>query len=149
MINGYVNPFRDDRNAHGGGLLIYVREDIPCKRLTTKNISGDIEGIFIELNINKCKWLLMGGYNPNKESISYFLSHVSKIIDMYLKDYENIILIGDFNSTVNENSMSEFGQIYNLHNLINEPTCYKNPNNPSSIEMISQIGKIVLKTQQI
>ena len=69
------------------------------------------------------KWLLMGGYNPNKECISYFLSHVSKIIDMCLKDYENMILIDDFNSTVYEHSMSEFCQIYNLHNLINEPTC--------------------------
>ena len=136
MINGYANPFRDDRNSYGGGLLIYVREDIPCKRLTTKNISGDIEGIFIELNINKCKWHLMGGYNPNKESNSHILSHVSKIIDMYLKDYENIILIGDFNSTVNEHSMSEFCQIYNLHNPINEQTFYKNPNNPSSTDMI-------------
>ena len=33
-------------------------------------------------------------------------------------------------------NMSEFCQIYNLHNLINDPTCYKNPNNPSSIDMI-------------
>ena len=86
-----ISETKLDESSHGGGLLIYVREDIPCKRLTTKNISEDIEGIFIELNINKCKWLLMDGYTPNKESISYFLSHVSKIIDMYLKVYENII----------------------------------------------------------
>ena len=32
--------------------------------------------------------------------------------------------------------MSEFCQLHNLHNLIKEPTCYKNPNNPSSIDMI-------------
>ena len=136
MIDGYSIPFREDRNSHGGGLLIYVREDIPCKRLKTINVSGDIEAIFIEVNIRNCKWLLMGGYNPNNENISYFLSNVSKIIDTYLKDYENIILIGDFNSSVTEHTMSEFCQMYNLHNLINEPTCYKNPNNPSSIDVI-------------
>ena len=54
---------------------------------------------------------------------------------MYLKDYENIILRGDFNSPVSEIT-SKFCQTYNLCNLITEPTCYKNPNNPSSIDVI-------------
>ena len=78
----------------------------------------------------------MGGYNPNNDSIIYFLSRVSKGMDMYLNDYQNIILLGHFNSPITNHTMSEFCQRYNLHNLINEPTCYKNPNNPSSIDMI-------------
>ena len=53
-----------------------------------------------------------------------------------MKDYENIILLGDFNSPVTELTRNEFCQTYNLYNLITEPTCYKNPNNPSSIDMI-------------
>ena len=136
MIDGYSSPFREDRNSHGGGLLIYIREDIPCKRLKTPNISSDIEGIFIELNLNNNKWLLMGGYNPNNERTTYFFNQISKAIDMYLKDYENIILIGDFNTTIAETTTSDFCQMYNLQNLINETTCYKNPKNPSSIDMI-------------
>ena len=88
MIDGYSTPFREDRNSHGGGVLIYVREDIPFKRIKTDKTSGDIEGIFIELNISNNKWFLMGGYNPNNQSTTYFFSHVSKVIDMYLKDYE-------------------------------------------------------------
>ena len=54
-------------NPYGGGLLSYVTEDIPCKRLKTNNVSGDIEGIFLELNIGTTKWFLMEGrgvYNP-------------------------------------------------------------------------------------
>ena len=35
MIDGYSLPFREDRNSLGRGLLIYAREDIPCKRLKT------------------------------------------------------------------------------------------------------------------
>ena len=98
MIPGYSMPFRKDRNSHGGGLLIYVREEIPCKMLKTNNVPGDIEGIFLELNIDNNKWLVMGGggYNPNNDNTSHFLNHVSKVIDMYMKDYENIILLGDF-----------------------------------------------------
>ena len=31
-IEGYSAPYRLDRNRNGGGILIYVREDIPCKK---------------------------------------------------------------------------------------------------------------------
>ena len=83
-----------DRNAHGG-LIVYIREEIPCMELNMLNLPKDIEGIFIELNINRNKWFLMGGYNPSKDSISYFLGLISKVMDANLSDYENIILIGD------------------------------------------------------
>ena len=32
--------------------------------------------------------------------------------------------------------MNEFCGIYNLRNLVNKPTCFKNPNNPSNIDLI-------------
>ena len=61
-IDGFCKPFRSDRNANGGGVLIYVREDIPCKQLNRHSFSEGIEGIFVELNFRKCKWLLFGTY---------------------------------------------------------------------------------------
>ena len=33
FIDGFGKPSRLDRNTYGGGLLIYVRTDIPCKQL--------------------------------------------------------------------------------------------------------------------
>ena len=30
VIQSYSTPFRLDRNQNEGGLLLYVREDIPC-----------------------------------------------------------------------------------------------------------------------
>ena len=33
ILGGYSKPFRLDRNRNGGGLLVYIREDIPCKEL--------------------------------------------------------------------------------------------------------------------
>ena len=32
-IPGYKKPFRKDRNAHGGGIIVYVREDIHSRKL--------------------------------------------------------------------------------------------------------------------
>ena len=31
LLNGHSTPFRIDRNAHGRGVVFYVREDIPSK----------------------------------------------------------------------------------------------------------------------
>ena len=31
FIDGYHSPFRYDQNGNGGGILLYVRQDIPAK----------------------------------------------------------------------------------------------------------------------
>ena len=40
------------------------------------------------------------------------------LIFTFFPIYDNIILLGDFNSEVTEQSMSEFCNIYNLKNLV-------------------------------
>ena len=45
-------------------------------------------------------------------------------------------MIGGFNSDVNQSCMKAFCESYNLSSLIKEPTCYKNPQNPSCIDLI-------------
>ena len=36
MIPGFTTPFRYNRSCNGGGLLLYVREDIPAKIIKTE-----------------------------------------------------------------------------------------------------------------
>ena len=43
---------------------------------------------------------------------------------------------GYFNLEANSITMSVFSDTYNLKNLIKEPTCYKNPNKPSCIDLM-------------
>ena len=64
LIDGFGKTFRLERNAFGGGLLVYVRSDIPCKQLNKHGFSNNIEGIFVEINFRKSKWLLLGTYHP-------------------------------------------------------------------------------------
>ena len=135
-MEGYSTPFRLDRNCFGGGIAVYTRSDIPCKEIKTQNLPGDIESLFIEINLHNTKWLLICGYNPHKEHISYFLSQISKSLDTLISKYDNLLIIGDFNSEISEEAMNDFSQMYNLKNLIKEPTCFKNPNNPSSIDIM-------------
>ena len=85
MINGYSEPYRFDRNRNEGGVLIYIREDIPSKLLAI--ISYHIEGIFVELNLRKKKCLLFGSYHPPSQSDEHFFHQVKKVLDIYSKLY--------------------------------------------------------------
>ena len=99
-------------------------------------MANDIEGIFIELNFRRNKWLLMGTYHPPSQCTKYFYSEVGKVLDNYANTYENILLMGDFNEKETETNTIHFFEKYNLKNLVKEPTCYKNPENPSCIDLI-------------
>ena len=39
-----------------------------------------------------------GGYNPAKESTSYFLNHVSKNLDKTFANYDHVLILGDPNA---------------------------------------------------
>ena len=56
QIDQYLSPheFRKDRNGEGGGILIYIRKGIPCKRLKKYEPLG-IESIIVELRIGSAK----------------------------------------------------------------------------------------------
>ena len=96
LIKGYNAPYRMDRNSHGGGIMLYVREDITSKLL---NCEKEIEGLYVELSTRKTKWLLSCSYNPNKNSINKHLEILSTNLALYSSKYENIIIIGDFKDT--------------------------------------------------
>ena len=50
--------------------------------------------------------------------------------------YENMTLIGNFNLNRHKNKLLHyFTEIFNLKNLVNEPTCFK-LQNPSMIDLI-------------
>ena len=49
MLKNYGISCRPDRNSNGGGLLLYVHEDIPSKFLEVKS-NCNIESICVEVN---------------------------------------------------------------------------------------------------
>ena len=79
LIEGYSKPFRLDRSRNGVGLLVYIREDIPCKELKSYSFAEDIEGIFIEINLRKCKWLLFATYHPPSQCGKYFFIILAEV----------------------------------------------------------------------
>ena len=137
-IEGFSSPYRKDRSQNGqngGGILLYIRDHIASKRLNPRPLE-DIECLCVEIKIYKKSWLIFGTYNPNKNLISNHTSMLGKSIDLLTPLYDNIVILGDFNSEVSEDIMDEFCCTYNLKSLIKEATCFKNPHKPSCIDLI-------------
>ena len=68
--------------------------------------------------------------------IDHHLDCKNCLIDEYINTYENFIFIGDFNATLVENAMKNFCNLNDLKSLINVPTCFKNFDKPTCIDLI-------------
>ena len=135
LINGFKRPFRLDRNSRGGGVLIYVRTDIPCKQLDNHDFPEGIEGIFVEINLRKSKWLLLGTYHPPSQKDNFYFKNVARALDIYTPKYDKILLTGDFNAEEEEAEIKNFMELYDLKNLVKEKTCFKSVQNPSCVDL--------------
>ena len=62
----------------GSGVLLYIREDIPCKELKLHRHPNDTEGIFVGVNLKKTKWLLFITYHPPSQVDGYLFGEVRK-----------------------------------------------------------------------
>ena len=83
--------FRKDRYKHGGGLILYINEDIACKAVNIDTMST--EYIEIELIFKNIKWLLIGLYANDKSFISNLNITLSKTAETYNVLYSLVILI--------------------------------------------------------
>ena len=60
---------------------------------------------------------------------------MNKGLDIYLKHYDNLLILGDLNSELKDSCLNAFSDVNNLKILSEEPTCFKNPTNPSCINL--------------
>ena len=119
-IPGYALPCRLDRNQFGGGIMVFVREDIPSLVLS---LNKSIESLFMELKFRKKKWLLCCTYNPNRKNIPSHLDLLRRSLHLHSAEYEHFIIVGDFNTEVTQTSMKVFCDSYEFKNLIKDAAC--------------------------
>ena len=56
LLKGFHKPFRLDKSDSSGGLLCYVRSDVPRRKAKcSKNLPKDIQLIPVEINLRKEK----------------------------------------------------------------------------------------------
>ena len=122
LLDGLSKPYKLGRCSNGGSILFYISDDVPSRLILNSNKP---ESIFVVINFRKKNWLICASF------ISNHSHHLGKRQD----NYDNILLLGDFDSEFSEPCLNDFCDIYNLKNLVKEPTCYKNPDNLSCIDL--------------
>ena len=92
LIDGYTTPFRLDRDNNRGGIMLFVREDIPCKLLSVEN--HPMEAFcYVEINLRVSKSLLCYSYKPNRCKIDFHLGKLNQSLALYSSHHENFIII--------------------------------------------------------
>ena len=140
-IEGYMPPIRADRDRHGGGLLLYIKEGVPAREVSLEQSTAkEIEAKAIEINLHKIKWLLIGIYRPPSLSKTFLLEEMCKNLENFCTKYENFTIIGDFNLSKDDKSLYQFVRELSLENVVKVPTCFKS-DNPTCIELVLTIDK--------
>ena len=130
-----INDFslhRKDRNRFGGGLLFYIRSDIPhrrrCDLEPSNQISHGVEIMVIEARLYEMeKWFLVIMYKTAKVTNESFENTLTEICQSLEKESTHWFVMGDTNLDMNhEKSLSD---------PVDGPTCFKG-DKPSSIDVL-------------
>ena len=116
-VNGY-KMFRKDRNKFGGGLILFVKENIPSKVLNTFRFSEECEIISIDFSISNKKWLLLGIYNAPSQTEALLVEQIKLALNTYSTTYKNFLLLGDFNMITENSKLQDLMDAFCLENLI-------------------------------
>ena len=129
--------YRKDRTKTGGGLLLYVNENLPGKIINSYKFKENSEIIVFEFSVSNKKWLLLGNYRPPSQNDLSFINELNLALNFFSPIYENFVLLGDFNLSTENPNLKNFMCSFDLESLINSPTCYKSTN-PTSIDSDQQ-----------
>ena len=96
-IDGY-NHERCDRNRHGGGVLIYIKDTITYDRLDiSKSEVDSLETVAIQIKPKCAKpFVIIAWCRPPKHNINDILN-IEKIYKTFDKTHNEIIIMGDSN----------------------------------------------------
>lgn len=98
-IEGYKSYFDSRIQMHGGGVAIFIKNDIESQPLNTHQSFDHTESIFVECKINDSKKLVIGViYRPPKLPPSTFLPQLEQCLeDITVGHNSSVIVTGDFN----------------------------------------------------
>ena len=117
------NIFRKDRNNAGGGLLIYIKDDIAVHRRRELENHVD-ETIWVEVRGKGQNFLLCNTYRPEWTDAEYW-TRLNHAIEIGYQINCNIVITGDLNSNlyrIQNNKLIDTMNMFNLENVINKPT---------------------------
>ena len=81
--------YRKERTKTGGGLLLYVNENLPGKIINSYKFKENSEIILFEFSVSNKKWLLLGTYRPPSQNDLSFINELNLAWNFFNPIYEN------------------------------------------------------------
>ena len=123
ILPGYHEIIRKDRTGQGGGVAIFIKENVIFKRIFELE-SASIEALWLQVNTIQGKVLICCCYRPPTD-IEFWNNFDGIMEDAKARQARYIVVLGDLNAdfkTPNGNKLKELCFIHNLNCLVNEPT---------------------------
>ena len=96
-IPGYQMPLRKDRDHNGGGLLVYISNNVSVTRRPDLE-SSTIETLWLEVKAKGLKFLVCNCYRPPNSGIEFWDVLQSQLDRVKHSSIRNVILLGDLNA---------------------------------------------------
>ncbi len=125
-VNGY-NLCRVDRKGmtSHGGIVCYVKDGISHK-IVSKYDDDLVEALWVEINLPQTKPILLGTIYRTPSSRVDYESKLDLIFQEVTTDYDDVVILGDFNLDIakacNSKKVSILAKHSNLHQLITDYT---------------------------
>jgi exonuclease III len=127
LIDGYEIT-RKDRNRHGGGVLLYIRNTINYK-LRNELMIESLEMVTVEVMKPKAKSFLVNAWYRPPSSKAELFDDYENVLEKIDAENVEVICIGDFNCDWSKQGMQshtdklkDMIELYQFEQLITEPT---------------------------
>ena len=115
-----------DRDKNGGELIEFVRKGFITKKIEEYETKVR-ETIASEFTISKKKWFCLSVYRPpTSTNLDIFFEELKNSLSKAVNEYDNLIVMGDFNVDLNKADCIGFGKLeefcdnFNLTVLLKE-----------------------------
>ena len=139
-LQAFSLPFTKHRTRQGGGVAIFIRNNLACTRLYDLELDG-IEWIWVKLRTKKHTVIISCIYYPPNQNIANLSNFLDKFSDSAIQAQKHIpsliMILGDFNlgnvylspEHINHSGVTSYDVLFqdtmydlNLKQLICEPT---------------------------
>ena len=144
QMQGYYSPFRCDRNRHGGGVCIYVKNSIyavRCPELENNNL----ECIWLKITNNNVNFYFCCVYRPPNSKREFWELLYESIVQVKYIEFPSFFIVGD----LNDNYLNETCYLRNpidncnLIQVIDEPT--RKPSNTLLDVILTNSPSVITK----
>ena len=86
--------------------------------ISVRNWPSDIQILSVEMNLKRQKWLVVAIYTPPSQCKSYFITELTKVLDKCRTNFENNVVLGNFNMEPSNHEMTTFMSDNDFINMI-------------------------------